>query len=147
MFDAYTYLKSRLDHFVDINKVIRISGLSELEELTDDVRNNEFPCIAVDAGADGMLDISAGNFDRSFNTFYVLIRLPGTADADQRDAAMRQAAAIGREVLRMMQQDSYDFASPCYGFEANNIQYSRFGPVGLQCYGYAFNYVMARDHE
>lgn len=147
MFDAYTYLKSRLDRFADIRKVVRITGLSGLEELTDDIRNNEFPCIAVDAGADGTLDISAGNFDRSFNTFYVLIKLPGTANAAERDTAIRQAATIGRKILKMMQAESYDFATPCYGFEANNIQYSRFGPIGLQCYGYAFNYVMSRDHE
>lgn len=145
MFDAYIYLKERLDRFPELKEVARISGLSGLEELIDDVRAAEFPCVAVDIGTDGTLDLSTGNFDRSFHAFHVLIQLDGVTDALKRQTALQDAFGIGKRILRLMQADSHDFHAPCYGFEADNIQYSGFGPIGMGCYGYSFNFVIAKE--
>ena len=145
MFDAYTYLNDRLDQFPELKGVVRISGLSGLEELTDDIRAMQFPCVAVDIGTDGTLDLSTGSFVRSFHAFHVLIQPDGVTDARQRQAALQDAFGIGKDILRRMQADSHDFEAPCYGLEVDNIQYSGFGPIGMGCYGYSFNFVIAKE--
>lgn len=145
MIDLDQYLEERIDRFPELKQVVRISGLSGLEELTDDVRAAEFPCLAVDIGTDGSLDWSTGSLDRSFHAFHVLIQLDGVTDAAHRKAALRQAFEIGKRILRQIQADSHEYGSPCYGFEASDIRYSGFGPIGFQCYGYSFNFVISRE--
>lgn len=145
MIDLDQYLEERIDRFQELKQVVRISGLSGLEELTDDVRAAQFPCIAVDIGADGTLDWSAGRLDRSFHAFHVLIQLDGVTDAVHRKAALQQAFDIGKRILRQIQADSHEYGTPCYGFEASDIRYSSFGPIGFQCYGYSFNFAVSRE--
>ena len=112
-----------------------------------DVRQTRFPCLVVDFGADGNLDLSRGISDRGYYTFYVL----DSAGTERREVDIFQILErmfrLGKAVTRMMRADSADISLPCYGLDSSSIGYNRIGPVGMQCYGYAFNYTMTRDHE
>lgn len=150
MFDPYSYLCSRLGQINesghDIKRVVRISGLSQLEELTADVRGNAYPCVAVDMGADGNLDFSAGTCDTTFNSVYVLIDLEAQSTAEQQYEVLQRAKQIGLTIIRTLISDSHELSAPCYGLKSDHITYSCFGPIGLQCYGYVFNFVISNDN-
>lgn len=148
MFDDYRYLKSRLDKFPEIKAIYRVRSRFSLDELVADVREVQFPCIAVEVNNDGILDLSAGIFDRSFHTFHVLLQTPTDRNppADEIDATTAAGRRIGRQVMWQMKRESGDYKGACYGLDASNIQYSNIGPVGMQCYGCTFNFTMTRDH-
>ena len=54
MFNAYKYIDG-LASAQGWPKVYRVTGLPRMEELVADVRETEFPCVAVEIGADAIL--------------------------------------------------------------------------------------------
>lgn len=143
--DAYDFLNEHIQKLPYIRKITRINGLTALEGLTDDVRNNDFPCIAVDNGCDGALDLTSGLTDRRYHTFYVLVKIEPTEDVNTKSLHLEFAKTTGIKVLGLMKNASVDLSDPFYGLDLSTIQYSRFGPIGFGCYGYAFNYTVNCD--
>ena len=150
MFDLYSYLKKVKDEIPDlgISEVYRVSGLSRLDELVRDVRQTRFPCLVVELGVSGTIDLSQGTSDNGYYSFTVLdSAADAPADARRVYEMMNRAFCIGKRVLRRMQSDSTDIDRPCYGLDVSSVGYSPVGPVGMHGYGYSFGLVMTRDHE
>lgn len=147
MFSLYSYLKALPVDKRIVKEVYRITGLRSLEELLDNIRDVEYPCLAVDLGNDGALSLQEGVYDKCYHTLYVIFQAEGTAPAEQIEQILGQAKKIGLQILKTMHADSLQPSDACYGFDSASIHYSRFGPIGMQGYGYSFSFVMNRDHE
>lgn len=145
MFNAYKYidLYARSQGWP---KVYRITGLARMEELSDDVRNTQFPCVAVEIGADGNLDLSTGSCLRGYYTFYVLDRVATPSDMESMDSTLERTFAIGQAILTQMRRDM-DMGAPAAGFEPEQVSYSRVTTAGMCACGYAFNVMVCRDYE
>lgn len=137
MFDAYAYFKA---HAAGL-EVYRVTGLARMEELVRDSRNVKFPCIVVDYGVDGMLDLN----DRSLNRSYHTVHFLDTSDAnpDMIFPILSDTFERGRALMRQMAADRLSVSrdpGPCAGFDVSTIRYSAIGPLGMQAYGHTFNY-------
>ena len=146
MFNAYRYING-LAPSQGWPKVYRVTGLSRMEELIADVRETEFPCVAVEIGNDGGLDMTTGLTTKGFYTFYVVDRLENINDMERLDGIFSAAFDMGMAILARMKSDSRDLGDPCYGFCPDEISYSRIVTAGMQACGYAFNVVINRDYE
>lgn len=144
MTNVIDFIRSILPKLDGISDVVMVTGLSALDGLKEDIRNNKFPCIAVDEGGDGTLDISAGVCDKSFNTFFVLHQVAPSAKSVDKDIIYRQAKSTGKSILFEMLRASRDLDDPMYGFSATDISYTKIGS-GFSCIGYAFNFILVRD--
>ena len=150
MFDLYSYLKRAKDEIPELEtmEVYRVTGLARLEELAKDVRQTRFPCLVVDLGVSGTIDLSQGISDNGYYSFTVLdSAADGPADAQRIYEIMNRTFVQGKRMIRRMQDDSADIDKPCYGLDVSSIGYSPVGPIGLYGYGYSFGFVMTRDHE
>lgn len=150
MFDLYSYLKKVKDEIPELGiaEVYRVTGLSRLEELAKDVRQTRFPCLVVDLGVSGTINLSQGMCDSGYYSFTILDSAADAPSDPQRVyEILNQTFVQGKRVLRKMQDDSADICLPCYGLDVASVGYSSVGPVGLYGYGYSFGLVMTRDHE
>ena len=147
MFRAFEYFQ-KIAPECGISQVYRVTGLSRLEELIRNVRQTRYPCLAVEIGTDGLLNILSGRTNETYHTFYVLDSVGDRPEDMERIAQILDSTfRTGETLLRRMKVDSGDISAPCYGLNASRITYSPCGPVGMLCYGYAFNFTMTRDHE
>lgn len=146
MFRAYDYFKAR-EAEIGL-PVYRVTGISKLEELVRDIRSTKFPCLVVDYGADGVLDIQDRHCNRGYYTFHLIDTMTGSVtDTGRIFSILDEMFIHGEAIIQRMAAQSYDSSMPCYGFDRQSIRYSRIGPIGMQAYGYTFNYNMIRDHE
>ena len=146
MFNAYKYIDG-LASAQGWPKVYRVTGLSRMEELVADVRETEFPCVAVEIGADGGLNMTTGLTNRGFYTFYAIDRLESANDMERLEKIFAATFDTGMAILARMKRDSHDLGDPCYGFCPDEVSYSRIVTAGMQACGYAFNIVINREYE
>ena len=147
MFRAYEYFREAAPG-CGIPNVYRVTGLSRLEELARSIRETRFPCLAVEVGADGILNVLTAHTTESYHTFYVLDTVGDRPeDMDRIARIMQETFQMGEALIRRMRADASDITGPCYGLDAARVTYSSIGPVGMHCYGYGFSFTMTRDHE
>lgn len=137
MFDLYEYLTEHLAGDDYVKAIYRCTGLYRMEELLSDIRSNEFPCVMVEIGSDGWIDMRDANNTSSIQTFYVL--------GDCRDhkieeikETLSQTMAKGRLILDQMIENSSQYGSPCFGIDFSKINFMKVGPLGIGSYGYGF---------
>lgn len=142
MFNAYEYFKAHADGL----EVYRVTGIARMEELLRDVREVKFPCIVVDYGVDGVLDLNDKSLNRSYHTVHILDT--SEADPDRIFPILRDTFERGRKLMRQMVANRYSAhrePGPCAGLDAATIRYSAVGPLGLQAYGHIFNFEMVDE--
>jgi hypothetical protein len=144
MFNAYEYLSSISPDIPEILKVYKVSGLSSLEEMLSDIRNNPQCCLCVRDAGDGFLDLKTRRLDSAYHTFYVMVKAE-TNNHDSRLQAKRSAMKTCIKLMDRAKKDSNDFGDPVYGLDFSKIDYSEIGPLGSNYYGYSFGYSI--DHE
>lgn len=135
MFDACEYIRAREEaKGEDGLPVYRATGIARLEELVKSVRETRFPCIVVDCGVDGILNLSDNPSNRSYHTVHILDTTE--ANPDRIFPILSAAFARGRALMREMVADRRDFIR----IDPASVRYSAIGPVGMQAYGYTFNF-------
>jgi len=146
MFNQYDYfegIKAQLPQ--ELTDIHRITGLRELEETLENIRNlPEYVFLAEDDD-DGYLSFTQGNFDNGFRTFHIVGRVKVNDSAD-RVRVQKNCMAMALRVFKKMMADAHNFGDSCYGFDRSRIDYRRLGPVVNNYYGYSFSYVM-RDEN
>lgn len=137
MIDLYTYLSELADDDDYIKGVYLCSGLSDMEGLLDDVRNTKFPCVMVEVGDDGFLNILDSCNDTRALTFYLLESNSMATAIEIRDILAR-AKRKGLSLLRQMRLDGIDFGSQWFGVDFQRVNYSKVKLSGCSSYGYCF---------
>lgn len=138
MVDLYSYLsKSTVDDDY-IKGVYLCTGSSSMEGLLDDVRNTQFPCLMVEVGDDGYLNVLDSCDDTRTLTFYVLDSNPIATAIDIRDI-LYDAKRKGLSLLKQMRLNGVDFGSEWFGVNFSRVNYFKVGPLGCGSYGYCFN--------
>lgn len=141
MFNLYEYINSIYEDVEVLQKIYRISGISNIEEMLSDLRNNPSCCVMVKDGGDGRLNLRAKRLNTAYHTFYVFTRAK-INDSSSRLAAKRLSMHAGIRLIDRMRADSEDFSQPAYGLNDASVDYSEFGPVGQNYYGYAFSFTV-----
>ena len=147
MFKAYEYFKEKEAGKTDGLPVYRVTGLSKMEELVRNARDAVFPCLVVDYGVDGILDLDDRTRDQGYYTIHLL---DSTSETERIFPVLDAMFERGKMIMRQMSADRWapgEPFGPCYGFKPATVRYSAIGPVGMLAYGYTFNYEMDRDHE
>lgn len=144
MFNLYEYLLTIRTQLPDCG-IYRISGLSELDEFLQNLRNIKFPAVLVEDTSDGFLDLSQGSMSNGYYSFWV-VQKARLNDSDSRIKAKQESMAFAMKIIKKMVEDSREFDSPVYGLDRSRIDYSQVGPIGGNCYGYNFNPVI-RDEK
>lgn len=142
MFQAYEYFTTIAPDVPEIKKVYRVSGISALEEVLTDVRNNPDCCLVVRDSGDGFLDLKDKKLDDAYHTLYIMVESK-LNDHDSRMLAKRMAMATGIKLFERMKEDAVEFGQPAFGLNDSKIQYNEIGPIGGRYYyGYTFGYSM-----
>ena len=139
MFNSFEYFDSIKAAVPEIEKVYKASGLSALEEVLTDLRNNPNCCLVARDSGDGFLNLKTTKLDNAYHTIYVMVQVK-LNDHDSRLAAKRAAMTTGLKVFMRMKQDANDFGDPAYGLNDSRIDYNEIGPLGSNYYGYAFGF-------
>jgi hypothetical protein len=139
MFNAYEYIESIAPDVPEIKKVYKASGLSALEDVLSDIKNNPDCCSVVRDSGDGYLNLKDTRLDNSYQTLYVFV-MAKVNDHDTRLRAKRQAMDIGVKLFDRIKEDSNDFGDPAFGLNFARIEYNEIGPIGRGYYGYSFSY-------
>lgn len=146
MFDLYDYITTVVGAVPAIEKVYRTHGLSTLDEMMADVRNNPACCVVVQEGADGRLNLRDRRLNTAYHNFWVLVRAKQN-DNNSRMTAKSLAMQRGVQLIDRMRDDDSEFGQPSYGLDDENIQYGEVGPIGQNYYGYSFSFVVAQAIE
>jgi hypothetical protein len=139
MYNAYEYISIIAEDVPSIKKVYRASGLSAMEELLSDLRNNPDCCAVIRDSGDGFINLKVRRLDNAYNTLYVFVKAKFN-DHNSRLLAKRQAKTIGIALFDRMQLDARDYGDPAYGLDFEKIDYNEIGPIGKDYYGYSFGY-------
>ncbi len=148
MFGTYSYLKAKLEaeQLFDIKEIYRVRGIASLDEMLNEIRNGiKYPCVAVDMGFEGKLDLADKQYDKSYHTMHILTGIPTVNNVDEIDTLILDAYKLGRKILDQMSAECQYPKQPAFGFDAKDIHYSAIGPVGMQCYGVTFDFVSRND--
>lgn len=141
MFHLYEYLNNVYQDVEVLQKIYRISGISNIEEMLSDLRNNPACCLMVKDSGDGKLNLRDRRLNTAFHTFYVFTRAK-VNDTESRVAAKRLSMHAGLRLLDRMREDADEFGSAAFGFNDQNIDYSEIGPIGQNYYGYGFSFTV-----
>lgn len=157
MFDQYDYIKTLqetdqelgpdLDPILvpEIEAIHRITGLRELEETLEQIRNHKPFMLLVEDDDDGYLQLTHGNVDHGFRTFYVVGQTK-LNDSNDRKAVQMQCKAFALKIFKQMMADAQNFGDAAYGFDRSRIDYSRIGPLINNYYGYSFSYMVTDEN-
>ncbi|NQU54155.1 MAG: hypothetical protein HQ522_16630 [Bacteroidetes bacterium] len=143
--DQYEYFSANNASFPEVEAMHRITGLRELEETLEEIRNHKPFMMLVEDDDDGYLSFEGGNSDNGFRTFYIV----GQAklnDSTDRKLIQRQCKAIALKVFKQIMADAQNFGDPCYGFDRSRIDYRRIGPLISNYYGFAFSYILVDEN-
>jgi hypothetical protein len=139
MYNAYEYIFAIAPSVPEIKKVYKASGLSALEDLLSDLRNNPDCCCVVRDSGDGYLNLKDRRLNNAYHTLYIFVKAK-INDHDSRLSAKRNAMTTGIKLFNRMKLDGRDYGDPAYGLDFSRIDYSEIGPIGQQYYGYSFGY-------
>ncbi len=153
MFDQYEYFKSIQEPeeegieiaIPEIEALHRITGLRQLEETLEEIRNHKPFMMLVEDDDDGYLSFEGGNLDNGFRTFYIVGKVKMNNSAD-RKLIQHQCKAIALKVFKRMMADAQNFGDACYGFDRERIDYRRIGPLINNYHGFSFSYILADEN-
>lgn len=138
MFDLYNYLKTKQSEASYAKGIYICTGSAMLEELTQNVRDTLFPCIVVEVGDDGWLDMLTSDTSVSVVTFFLLESKTDAAASHIRDILLRTKSE-GKKIIRQMRSEASEYGAECFGIDFSHINYFKVGPLALNSYGYCFN--------
>lgn len=145
MFDQYEYFKTILPDFPEIKSAERISGLSGMEEVLENIRTVNPPVLLVEDDGNGYLSLLNGNFDHGFHSFSIVDKVK-LHDSASRKEVQDRCMSYARKIFLRMLADSKNFGDPCYGFDQSRIDYQRIGPLVNNYYGYMFSYLLSDEN-
>jgi hypothetical protein len=145
MFLQYDYFLGLMDDFPEIKQISRVTGLSGMEEVLENIRSLKLPALIIEDDGEGYLDLTQGNFDNSYHNFTIVDKVK-LSDSSERVKILNQCFSIGLKIMKRMMIDSRDFGDPCYGFDHSKINYLRIGPMVNNTYGYTFSYTMRNEN-
>lgn len=145
MFDALQYSKNIAPLIPEIQKVYSASGIAEIDELLQNIREVAHPVMMVEDSSDGVLSIENGNYADEYNTVWFLDRVK-LNDSPDRRRAQELCFALALKYFKQMKKDSQNFGDATYGFETKNITFNRVGPIGNHYYGYAFSFIVRNEN-
>lgn len=142
-FDSFEYF-NLLYKDAGINGIYRCSGLTNLEEVLQSIRDLKSPILVVEDSGDGFLNYKDGNFDTSYHTISVMAKAE-LGNAASRRKAMQICKKAGKKLFLKM-TDDFDMSNrDGYNFEFSRIDYSKIGPLATNFYGYTFSFVIEED--
>lgn len=139
MFDLYDYLSEKIVGDDYAKAIYKCTGLSIMEGLLENVRTTKWPCIMVEVGDEGFLNMSTSIGDTRTCTFFILEK-GDNASADQIGEMIGRAKSKGVDLLCQMRVDATNYGDSCFGIDFSKIDYMKVGPVGLASYGYMFTF-------
>jgi len=145
MFDALQYAKDKAPLIPEIEKVYSASGVAEIDELLQNIREAASPVLMVEDSADGVLTIETGNYADEYNTVWLLDRVK-LNDSPDRRRAQKLCFGLALKFFKQMKADSQNFGDAAYGFESRNISFNRVGPIGNHYYGYVFSFIIKNEN-
>jgi hypothetical protein len=146
MFNQYDYFDGIRDYLPqELADLHRITGLRELEETLENIRNLKEYVFLVEDDDDGFLSFTQGNFDNGFYTFHIVGRVKVNSSTD-RVRVKKNCMALALLVFKKMMADAQNFGDAAYGFDRSRVDYRQLGPLINNYYGYSFSYVM-RDEN
>lgn len=145
MFDQYAYFDTVKAAFPEVEALHRITGLRELEETLEQIRNHKDFMMLVEDDDDGYLSFEEGNSDSGFRTFYIVGRVK-LNDSANRKLIQNQCKTIALKVFKNMMADAQNFGDAAYGFDRSRIDYRRIGPLINNYYGYSFSYMITNEN-
>lgn len=137
MVDLYSYLSKLMVSDDYIKGIYLCTGLSDMEGVLDDVRNTKFPCVMVEVGDEGYLNVLDSCNDTRTLVFYVLDSNPIATASDICDI-LSHTKAKGLSLLKQMRADGVDFGSEWFGVDFERVNYFRVKLSGCSSYGYYF---------
>ena len=145
MFDALQYAKDKAPLIPELQKVYSASGVAEIDELLQNIREAASPVLMVEDSADGVLSIESGNYAHEYNTIWLLDRVK-LNDSPDRRRAQELCFGLALKFFKQLKADSQNFGDIAYGFDAKNITFNRVGPIGNHYYGYAFSFIVRNEN-
>lgn len=145
MFDQYAYFEASKAAFPEVEAIHRISGLRELEETLEQIRNHKDFMMLVEDDDDGYLNLEHGNNDNGFRTFYIVGRVK-VNDSANRKQVQNQCKTIALKIFKKLMGDAQNFGDPAYGFDRSRVDYRRVGPLVNNYHGYSFSYIFMDEN-
>jgi len=145
MFDQYTYLDSVKGSFPEIGAIHRVSGLTNLEETLEQIRNHQDFMLLVEDDDDGWFNLEGKNADNGFRTFYVVGRTK-LNDSANRKLVQAQCKTVALKIFKTIMADAQNFGDAAYGFDRSRIDYRRIGPLINNYHGYSFSYIFIDEN-
>ena len=138
MFNQYAYLDSIKGVAPELEAIHRVSGMRNLEEPLENIRNLKDYMLLVE-------DDDDKNADHGFRTFYVIGRAK-LNDSNSRTQVQKQCKLSALKLFKQFKADSHNFGDPAYGFDSSRIDYRRIGPLVENYHGFAFSYVITNEN-
>jgi hypothetical protein len=145
MYSQFDYFTAIAPDFPEIQTIARVTGISGMEEVMENIRQLKTLALLVEDDSDGYLNLEHGNFDFSYHAFSIF-DVAKLNDSAERNRAQNTCFTTGLKILRRMLTDSTDFGDPCYGFDRSRISYMRIGPMINNTFGYTFTYTMRNEN-
>ena len=145
MFNQYAYLDSIKGVAPELEAIHRVSGMRNLEEPLENIRNLKDYMLLVEDDDDGYFDLDDKNADHGFRTFYVIGRAK-LNDSNSRTQVQKQCKLSALKLFKQFKADSHNFGDPAYGYDSSRIDYRRIGPLVENYHGFAFSYVITNEN-
>ena len=105
-FDQYDYFENVKAAFPEVEAIHRVSGLRNLEETLEQIRNHKDYMMLVEDDDDGYLSFEGGNLDNGFHTFYIVGRVNINDSANRKlvqAACKKIALKVFKQIIRLCQ--------------------------------------------
>lgn len=136
-FDLLQYMEQTVNVDDYLRAVYPCTGLSSMEGLVEDIRKTIFPCVMVEIGDEGWLDMLAADNSQRDLVFYILEKKDNATVNDIREMLVRTKAK-GYKILREMRAKGREYGDLCYGIDFSRINFMKVGPLAFSAYGYCF---------
>lgn len=148
IFNFITYMQSiaenllALGHSSSTKHFFRVSGISGLEEILQNLSTAEYPALCVVDNPEGRMssDNKVGVIDRQYYYFFVITPAK-TEDAVSRHEAIDDCLSISKQIVSKMLYD-YMNENRVFGnitglmrLQTDSFSYKSVGPLGDNCHG------------
>jgi hypothetical protein len=158
IFDFITYMQSiaenllALGHSATTKHFFRVSGISGLEEILQNLSTAEFPALCVVDNPEGRMasDNRAGVIDRQYYYFFV-IKPSKTEDADSRHEAIADSLTISKQIVSKILNDYmnenrvFGNATGLMRLQTDSFSYKSVGPLGDNCHGVWISFAVINE--
>lgn len=157
LFNQYEYIKSLQETdpelgpeedpilIPEIEALHRVSGLRNLEETLENIRDLKDYMLLIEDDDDGYLNLQDKNVDTGFRTLYIVGRTK-LNNSTSRTQVQAQCKLFALKLFNQFLADSHNFGDLTYGFDPSRIDYRRIGPLVENYHGFAFSYVITNEN-